>query len=210
MDIMQQIVPRPVFSILGVPVRNSVVSTWVVMAAVIVGVLVIRKRAPTVLEMLVDFVNGLAGGFISGPTEPYVPFLGALLLFIAVANLSGIVPLMVTPTRDINTPLALALVVFFAVFAFGIHAKGIGGFLKSFFSPMLPLDLIGYFSRTMSLTLRLFGNVIGGEIVVAVLFSLIPVGVPLIMVALGSITGILQAYVFAVLASSYIGSSVES
>ncbi|MBN1642930.1 MAG: F0F1 ATP synthase subunit A [Anaerolineae bacterium] len=210
MDIMQQIVPRPVFWVYGVPVRNSVVSTWVMMAAVLVGVILIRKRAPVVLEMLVDFVDDLVGGFIGGPTAPYVPFLGALFLFIAVANLSGIVPLMVTPTRDINTPLALALVVLVAVFVYGIYARGLGSFLKSFFTPMLPLDLIGYLSRTMSLTLRLFGNVIGNEIVVAVLFALIPVGVPLVMVALGSITGILQAYVFTVLTSSYIGSSLES
>jgi F-type H+-transporting ATPase subunit a len=177
---------------------------------VLVGVVVIRRRAPVVLEMLVDFVDGLAGSFIAGPTAPYVPFLGALFVFLAVANVSGIVPLMVTPTRDINTPLALALVVLFAVFAFAIRIKGFGGFLKSFFSPMLPLDLIGYFSRTTSLTLRLFGNIIGGEIVVAVLAALVPVGVPLVMVALGTITGILQAYVFTVLASSYIGSFMSS
>ena len=204
------IVARPEFPLFGIPVTSSVLSTWIMMVAVVVAVIILRKRAPVVLEMLVDFVDGVAAGFIKGPTQPYVPFLGALCLFIAVANLIGIVPVMFTPTRDINTPLALALVVLVMTFAFGIYAKGLGGFLKSFFSPMLPLDLIGYLSRTMSLTLRLFGNVIGNEIVVAVLFSLVPVGAPLVMVALGAITGILQAYVFTVLASSYIGTSVES
>jgi F-type H+-transporting ATPase subunit a len=210
MDVMESIVAREAFSIFGVSVANSVVSTWVMMAMVFAAVIVLRKRAPILIEMLVDFVDDLAGMFISGPTAPYVPFLGALLVFIATANLIGIVPLMYTPTRDLNTPLALSLVLLFVVFAFGIYAKGLPGFLKSFFQPMLPLDLIGYFSRTMSLTLRLFGNVIGNEIVVAVLFSLVPIGVPLIMVVLGTITGILQAYVFTVLASSYIGSMVES
>jgi F-type H+-transporting ATPase subunit a len=210
MDVMESIVAREVFSIFGISVTNSVVSTWVMMAMVFVAVIVLRKRAPILIEMLVDFVDDLAGMFISGPTAPYVPFLGALLVFIATANLIGIVPLMYTPTRDLNTPLALSLVLLFVVFAFGIYAKGLPGFLKSFFQPMLPLDLIGYFSRTMSLTLRLFGNIIGNEIVVAVLFFLVPIGVPLIMVALGTITGILQAYVFTVLASSYIGSMVES
>ena len=210
MDVMESIVAREAFSVFGVSVTNSVVSTWVMMAMVFVAVIVLRKRAPILIEMLVDFVDDLAGMFISGPTAPYVPFLGALLVFIATANLIGIVPMMYTPTRDLNTPLALSLVLLFVVFAFGIYAKGLPGFLKSFFQPMLPLDLIGYFSRTMSLSLRLFGNVIGNEIVVAVLFSLVPIGVPLIMVALGTITGILQAYVFTVLASSYIGSMVES
>jgi F-type H+-transporting ATPase subunit a len=198
------------FYLFGVPVASSVVTTWIMMAMVVVAVIVLRKRAPVVLEILIDFVEGVAAGFIKGPTRPFIPFLGALCLFIAVANLIGIVPLMFTPTRDINTPLALALVTLVMTFAFGIYAKGLGGFLKSFFNPMLPFDLIGYFSRTMSLTLRLFGNVIGSEVVVAVLFALVPVGVPLVMVAMGTISGVLQAYVFTVLASSYIGSSVES
>jgi F-type H+-transporting ATPase subunit a len=208
--LMDVIVAEPVFWLFGVPVRNSVISTWVLMVLVTVGVILIRKRTPVLLEMLVDFTENLVSGFIPGKVEPYVPFLGSLLLFIAVANLSGILPLMFTPTRDINTPLALALVVLVAVFVFTIRAKGLVGFVKSFLSPLLPLDLIGYVSRTISLTLRLFGNVIGNEIVVGVLFTLIPVGIPLIMVAIGSITALLQAYVFTVLASSYIGSSLES
>ena len=210
MDLMDGIVAKEAFRLFGIPVANSVVSTWIMMAMVIAGVLVLRRKAPVILEMLVDFIDDLAAGFISGPTAPYVPFLSALFLFIAVANLIGIVPMMFTPTRDVNTPLALALVVLFAVFAFGIYAKGIGGFAKSFFNPMIPLDLIGYFSRTMSLTLRLFGNIISSEIVIAVFFLLAPVGVPLVMVVISSVTGILQAYVFTVLTSSYIGSSIES
>ncbi len=208
--LMDTIIAEPVFWLFGVPVRNSVISTWVLMVLVTVGVIWIRKRTPVLLEMLIDFTENLVSGFIPGKAEPYVPFLGSLLLFIAVANLSGILPLIFTPTRDINTPLALALVVLVAVFAFTIRAKGFGGFVKSFLSPLLPLDLIGYVSRTMSLTLRLFGNVIGSEIVVGVLFMLVPVGIPLVMVAIGSITAVLQAYVFTVLASSYIGSSLES
>jgi len=206
---MERVIPRVVFEVLRIPVRNSVISTWVMMAMIVGGVLILRKKAPVVFEMLVEFTADLAAGFIQRDTGRYVPFLGSLLVFIAVANLIGIVPLMFTPTRDINTPIALALVVFFAVFVFGIAAKGLGGFAKGFASPLLPLDLIGYVSRTVSLSVRLFGNVIGGEMVIAVLFSLAPVGVPLVMVVLSSITGILQAYVFTVLAASYIASEVN-
>ena len=209
MDIMQQIVAKPMFFLLGIPIRNSVVATWIMMALVIAGVLVLRKKSPIVLEILVDYTDSLAGGFIHGSRAPYIPFLGSLLVFVAVANLIGIVPTIFPPTRDINTPLALSLVVLVATFAFGIRAKGIGRFLKGFATPLAVLDVIGYLSRTMSLTLRLFGNVIGGEMVVAVLFALVPVGVPLVMVAMSSITGVLQAYVFTVLASSYISSSIE-
>jgi F-type H+-transporting ATPase subunit a len=209
MDIMSGIVPSVVWRPFGIPIANSVISTWIMMAMVIGGVLVLKRRAPWIIEALIEFVDSLAGGFIAGSTAPYVPFLGSLLVFIATANVIGIVPMMYTPTRDINTPLALALTVNLVVFAFGIYAKGLGGFLKAFFNPMLPLDLMGYVSRTASLTLRLFGNVIGTEIVVAVLFALLPVGVPLIMVALATIGGLLQGYVFTVLASSYIGQMVE-
>jgi F-type H+-transporting ATPase subunit a len=206
---MDTVVPSVAFRVLGIPVRTSVISTWIMMALAIVGVVVLRRKAPIVLEMLIEFISDLAGGFIPGSPRPYVPFLGTLFLFIAVANLFGIVPMMVTPTRDINTPLALAIISLIASFAFGLYVNGVVGFLKNLASPLLPLDLIGFFSRTMSLTLRLFGNVIGGEIVVAVLFFLIPVGVPLVMVALSSITGLLQAYVFTVLTSSYIASTVK-
>ena len=205
---MDDVFPQVLFTLYGIPIRNTVISTWAVMAMIVVAVLALRKKAPVVLEMLIDLVEGVAKDYISGPTELYVPFLGSLLVFIAVANVSGIIPLMATPTRDINTPLALALVVLVGVFAYGIKVKGIGRFAKGFLSPMVIFDVIGYVSRTMSLTLRLFGNVIGGEIIVAVLTRLAPIGIPLVMVALSSITGILQAYVFVVLTTSYLSSMV--
>lgn len=209
MDIMESIVAKPLFYPFGIPVRNSVIATWIMMVMLLVAVAVLRRRVPVVLEMLVDFVDELAAGFIPGDTSPYIPFLGALLVFIATANLIGIVPMMFTPTRDVNTPVALALVVLFSSFAFGIQRRGLWGFTKNLLSPMLPFDIIGWISRTTSLSLRLFGNVVGGEVVVAVLFALIPVALPVVMVALTSITGLLQAYVFAVLAASHIASAIE-
>jgi F-type H+-transporting ATPase subunit a len=151
----------------------------------------------------------VAKDYIKGPPEIYVPFLGTMIVFIAVANLSGIIPMMATPTRDINTTLALALVSLLGVFTYGIKVKGLGKFVKGYLTPMVIFDIIGYVSRTMSLTLRLFGNVLGSEIIVAVLFTLVPIGVPLIMVAMGSISGVLQAYVFTVLTASYLASMVD-
>jgi F-type H+-transporting ATPase subunit a len=207
---MEHVFPDAVFTVFGVPVRNSVTSTWAMMVMIVAVVLYLRNRAPVVLEMLIDFTEGLASSFIRRSSSPYIPFLGSLFLFVLVANLVGVVPLMFTPTRDINTPIALALVVLIAVFVFTIRAKGPLGFLKMFLSPTVPLDLIGYVSRSTSLALRLFGNVLGGEMVVAVLASLVPVGIPLIMVALTSITGILQAYVFTALAASYINMNLEN
>ncbi|MFN2130732.1 MAG: F0F1 ATP synthase subunit A [Anaerolineae bacterium] len=210
MGITDQIVSDVVFRVFGVGVRESVISTWALMILIVVGIVIVRRRVPVLLEMLIDFIESTASGFIPGNVEPYVPFLGSLFLFLAVANLGGIIPAIFTPTRDINTPIALALVVLASVFFFTMRAVGVLGFLKTFLTPLAPLDLIGYVSRTTSLAVRLFGNMVGAELVVIVLFSLVPVGVPLIMVALGSITGLLQAYVFTVLASSYIGGSLET
>jgi F-type H+-transporting ATPase subunit a len=210
MGITDEIVSDVVFRVFGVGVRESVISTWALMILIVVGIVIVRRRVPVLLEMLIDFIESTASGFIPGNVEPYVPFLGSLFLFLAVANLGGIIPAIFTPTRDINTPIALALVVLASVFFFTMRAVGVLGFLKTFLTPLAPLDLIGYVSRTTSLAVRLFGNMVGAELVVIVLFSLVPVGVPLIMVALGSITGLLQAYVFTVLASSYIGGSLET
>jgi F-type H+-transporting ATPase subunit a len=206
---MDDVFPQVLFTFYGMPIRNTVISTWAMIVMIVVAVLVLRKKMPVILEMLIDIVEGVAKDYIKGPPDIYVPFLGSLIVFIAVANLSGIIPLMATPTRDINTPLALALVSLVGVFVYGIKVKGIGRFVKGFLTPMVIFDVIGYVSRTMSLTLRLFGNVLGGEIVIAVLAQLVPIGVPLIMVALSSITGILQAYVFTVLTASYLASMVH-
>jgi F-type H+-transporting ATPase subunit a len=146
------------------------------------------------------------------PAEPYLSFLGTLTIFIAVANIIGIVPAVVSPTRDINTPVALALVVFFSVYYFGIREKGLWGYFKALASPifMLPMELISHVSRALSLTLRLFGNIISTELIVAVVFALVPLIVPLPLVAFSMLTGVLQAYIFTVLAAVYIGAGLEA
>lgn len=188
----------------NIPVRNSVVATWIMMVMILLGVLALRKWVPIVPELFVDFVDDLVNSFIPGSASQYVPFLGSLMLFIAVANFLGNIPMLFTPTRDINTPLALALVSLAVTLFYGLKAKGI----KLLFHPLVIFDIIGYVSRTMSLTLRLFGNIIAGEVIVAVIFDLAKVGVPLIMVALTAIGTLLQAYVFTVLNASYIASAV--
>ncbi|MFL7810631.1 MAG: F0F1 ATP synthase subunit A, partial [Anaerolineae bacterium] len=166
MGITDQIVSDVVFRVFGVGVRESVISTWALMILIVVGIVIVRRRVPVLLEMLIDFIESTASGFIPGNVEPYVPFLGSLFLFLAVANLGGIIPAIFTPTRDINTPIALALVVLASVFFFTMRAVGVLGFLKTFLTPLAPLDLIGYVSRTTSLAVRLFGNMVGAELVV--------------------------------------------
>ena len=209
---MEDFFPQVVFTVLGVPVRDTVISTWIMMAIVVIAVIFVRRRWPTVLEMLVAFLDDTISDVMGRPAEPYLPFLGALAIFIAVANTIGVVPVLVTPTRDINTPLALAVVVFFSVHFFGIQAKGVLGYLKSLASPIfiLPLEIIGQLSRTLSLTLRLFGNVISTEMIVAVIFMLVPLIAPLPLIGFSIFTGILQAYIFTSLATVYIGAALEA
>ncbi|RLC62903.1 MAG: ATP synthase F0 subunit A [Chloroflexota bacterium] len=219
---MEGVFPRAMFTILGIPVRDTIVSTWIMMAIIVGAAAIIGRRRPMALEMLVDFLIDTISGVMGRPAGPYLPLLGTLAIFIAFANLLSILPTIplpngrmfpiVSPTRDINTPLSLALVVFFSVHYFGIRARGIVGYFKAMASPifMLPLELVGQLSRTLSLTLRLFGNVLSTEMIVAVIFALVPLIVPLPLVAFSMLTGVLQAYIFTVLATVYIGAGLEA
>lgn len=204
--------PEVVFTIFGIPVKDTVISTWIMLAIAIGLVWVVRRCCPILLERLLSFLTDNLSDIMGMRAEPYMPFLGSLAIFIAVANVIGIVPIVVTPTRDINTPAALAIVVFFAVHFYGIREKGGWRYFKDMGSPffMLILEAIGEVSRTLSLTLRLFGNVISTEMVVAVIFMLVPPVVPLLLTAFSMATGILQAYIFTVLAAVYISSGVKT
>ena len=202
---MENVFPEVVFYIFGIPVRDTVVSTWITMALIIGAVWLVRERMPTALEMIIEFVRSSLTDVMQGiNVDPFVPFLGSLGIFLLVVNNIGLVPLLVTPTKDINTPLALALVVFFAVHVYGFQQNGLLGYLKSLATPMIILDVIGQVSRTMSLTLRLFGNIIAGEIIVAVIAGLVPVIAPLPMIVLSVFSGVLQAYIFMILATGYL------
>ncbi len=207
---MESVFPTRI-DLFGIGIRDTVISTWAMIVVVLAAAYALRRTMPGLIEQLISFVEGLAQEMIGLDVEPYLPFLTALAVFIAVGNNFGLVPVVVSPTQDLNTPLALALVVFAAVHVFGVQAKGLWGYLKSLASPvfMLPMELIGQFSRTLSLTLRLFGNVVASELIVAVVFMLVPYIVPLPLMGLGMITGILQAYIFTVLAAVYIGSAVK-
>jgi len=209
---MEDFFPQVVFTIFDIPVRDTVVSTWIMMVIILGAAAVAGRRWPAALEMLVDFLIDTISSVMGRPAGPYLPFLGTLAIFIAAANIIGIVPLAVSPTRDINTPVALALIVFLSVYYFGIRAKGLWGYFKDLASPIfvLPIELISHVSRTLSLTLRLFGNIVSTELIVAVVFALVPLFVPLLLVAFSMLTGVLQAYVFTVLAATYIGAGLES
>ena len=209
---MSEVNPTVLFNLFGIPVRDTVVSTWVMMALIIGLAVVVNRKRPIALEMLVDFLADLVSDIMGRSSAPYLPLLGSLAIFIAVANIIGVVPILVSPTLDINVTLALALIVFFSVHYFGIRSKGLFRYFKDMASPiyLLPLEIVGQLSRTLSLTLRLFGNIFSAELIVAIIFALVPLFVPLPLVGLGIFTGLLQAYIFTSLAAVYIGAAVEA
>ena len=209
---MDAITPRVVFYLMGLPIKSTVISTWITMAIIIGSVIIINKFKPGLNEMIVEFLSNLISDIMNiNSPQPYLPLIGTLAIFIAIANSAGIIPIISSPTSDINTPLALAIVVFFAVYYYGIRAKGFGRYLKELASPvfLLPLEIVGQISRTLSLTLRLFGNILSGELIASILLSLVPLFVPLPMMGLSLLLGLLQAYVFTALASVYVASAIE-
>jgi F-type H+-transporting ATPase subunit a len=200
------------FTFLGIPVRDTVVSTWVMMVLIVGIILIIRRLKPTALEMVVDFLADFISEIMRRPAEPFLPLIGSLALFIGVANMMGLVPVLKSPTSDINTTVALALVVFAAVHVYGVQIMGLGAYLKSLASPifLLPLELVNQVSRTISLSVRLFGNVFSAEIIIAILFTLVPLIVPLPLQGFSIFTGLLQAYIFAALAAVYIAAGLPA
>ncbi len=209
---MNSIAPWTVFYLMGLPIKSTIIATWLTMAVILGAVILINKFKPDINEMIVEFLTNLISGIMNiDDPEPYLPLIGTLAIFIAVSNSIGVLPVIASPTSDINTPLALAIIVFFAVYYYGIRAKGFFRYIKELASPifLLPLELIGQISRTLSLTLRLFGNVISGDLIASILLSLVPLFVPLPMMGLSLLLGLLQAYVFTALASVYVASAIE-
>jgi len=201
----------------------TIVFTWGVMTVMIaVAWLITRRvtaaadipRGQNALETIVDYIREQIREISGGDRpDPYLPFVGTLFLFIAVANLFAIVPGYVPPTASLSTTAALAGAVFLAVPAYGIARQGIRPYLRHYVQPnpvMLPFNIIGDLSRTLALAVRLFGNVMSGAKIVAVLVAVIPFLFPIVFRALGLLTGMIQAYIFAVLAMVYIASAMSA
>lgn len=209
---METITPYPVFQIGGIIITNTVVNTWIGMLMLIIVILIIKKIKPEAIVEIVEMISSLISGLINvkNPTK-YIPFLGSLLIFIFLANNLSFFPGLGSPSQDINTPLTLALLVFVAVHYFGIKEKGALRYLKDSASPIIvfPFEIISQISRTVSLTLRLFGNIISTELIVAIISQLVPVGAPILMIGLSLLTGTLQAYIFTALTGTYISSAVQ-
>ncbi|MGE5194402.1 MAG: F0F1 ATP synthase subunit A, partial [Deltaproteobacteria bacterium] len=160
-----------------------------------------------------EHLEGVMRDMFECEPKPYTPLVATLALYIGTANLFGLIPGMHSPTADFSTTSALALVVFLAVPYYGIRARGLGGYLKHYLQPtplMLPLELISEFSRTLALAVRLFGNIVSEELVIAVLLGLAGLLVPVPIMMLSVLTGLVQAYIFAVLSVVYLSAAVRA
>lgn len=206
------------FHVGPVPISQSVATTWVLMTVLVAGAIAATRRlsvvpspAQALLELLVETVDGQIRDTMRLEPCRYRAFIGTLFVFILVCNWSSLVPGVEPPTAHLETDAALALLVFLAVIGFGVRAGGVGGYLRSFAWPnpvMIPLNFIESVTRSFSLLVRLFGNVMSGVFVIGIVLSLAGLLVPVPLMALDLLTGTVQAYIFAVLAMVFIAGAI--
>ena len=208
----------PLFHIGPAPITEAVVVTWAIMAVLAGGSFLLTRRlslepskAQAVCELVVDAVDGQIRDTMQLEPGPYRAFIGTLFAFIFVANWSSLVPGVQPPTAHLETDAALAALVFAAIIWFGIRADGVRGYLGTFATPsvvMVPLNIIESVTRTFSLFVRLFGNVMSGVFVIGIVLSLAGLLVPIPLMALDLLIGAVQAYIFAILAMVFISSAI--
>ena len=212
--------PEFLFSIGPVPISRAVVTTWLIMAVLLIVVRVVLRKpqvragaAQTALEIVVETISHQIRAILGRDPWPFMPLLGTLFIFLVVANLSAVLPGAKPPTGHIETPAALAGIVFLSVHFFGLHTRGAADYLRHYIEPnpfMLPLNVLSELTRTFSLMIRLFGNMMSHEFVLAIVVFLAGLLLPIPFMLLGILIGIIQAYIFTVLATVYIGAAVGS
>jgi F-type H+-transporting ATPase subunit a len=202
-------------------VNGTMAFTWGLMLVLAAGSKIVTRKLSVGLErsswqnLLEIVVTGIETQIQEvGLSQPqkYVGFLGTLFLFIAAASISTVIPGYQPPTASLSTTTALALCVFVAVPFFGIEEEGLGSYLKSYTKPtllMLPFNIISELSRTLALAVRLFGNMMSGAMIIAILLTITPFLFPILMTMLGLLTGMVQAYIFSILAAVYIAAATR-
>jgi len=203
-------------------INGTIAFTWGIMMFLTIGSWLVTRKLSTgteisrwqnLLEILVKGVSDQIRAIIQREPYPYLPFVGTLFLFVVVSNLLTIFPFYKPPTGSLSTTAGLALCVFVATPVFGIMEGGAKAYFGTYIKPavfMLPLNIIGEISRTIALAVRLFGNIMSGSMIAAILLSVVPLVFPVVMQALGLITGLVQAYIFAVLTMVYIASATQA
>ncbi|HEY2786009.1 MAG TPA: F0F1 ATP synthase subunit A [Fimbriiglobus sp.] len=214
------IVPSVLFRVGPVEVTATVAYTLAA-SVVVVGFALLARAGlrkgsngwSVVAQFVVEHLEGVMREMFGRDPRPFVPLVVTLALFVGVANLLGLVPGMKSPTADFSTTAALAVVVFLAVPVYGIRTKGLKGYLKHYLEPspfLLPLEIVSELSRTVALSVRLFGNIVSEELIIAVLLAIAGLLVPVPIMMLAVLTGVVQAYIFAVLTVVYLSAAVRA
>ena len=202
-----------------VKLNATIAWTWALMLLLVVSAAVItrtlshelaRTRWQNLLEIIVNMMTQQIGEVGLARPARYLGFIGTLFLFVAAAALCTVLPFYEPPTGSLSSTAALALCVFIAVPLYGIRDQGLGGYMKSYLEPtvvMLPFNIISEVSRTLALAVRLFGNMMSGAMIIAILLTITPFVFPVVMTVLGLLTGLVQAYIFSILAAVYIAAA---
>jgi F-type H+-transporting ATPase subunit a len=209
-----------VFHLFGVEITATVVATWVMVAVLAIFSVYAGRhlqerpsRWQAVTEWGIGGLSGLIEEMTGESGRRFLPLIATMGIFVLVANLMAVLPYVDAPTASISTPAALAVIVFFSVHYFGVQELGLGGYLRSFAQPtilLLPMNLLGHLTRTFSLAIRLFGNMLSHQIIVAVLLVVLPLVVPAVLEIFGLFIGVLQAYIFTILTIVYIAGAVRA
>lgn len=219
--------PRVAFEIFGIKVSETVTVTWFVMFLMILFCFFATRKMQKkpkgfqlVGELFVKTIQGMTGQNMGEKNIGFAPYIGTLIMFLAIANLVGLIGLR-PPTSDLNLTLCLSIITFLLTQFFGLKSKGIGGYVKGFFEPMpflFPLNVVGELANPVSLGFRIFGNVVAGVIIMsliygalgAVLFGLFSIGVPVVLHAYFDLfSGLLQSFIFTMLTMVFISGAME-
>lgn len=205
--------PRTVFTIFGFPIKESVFNTWIVMVVIIVLAMFLRRRLETrpgkaqnIAELIVEGFSAIVKSTMGEKNIGFTPYMGTLFLLIFLSNILGIFGLR-TPTADINITVGYALMTFFAIHYFGLKSKGFG-YLKGFFEPIFviaPINVIGELAKPVSLSMRLFGNMLGGAVISALISGAVALFVPAVAsIYFDLFSGLLQSFIFTMLSMVFI------
>ncbi len=200
-------------------INATILFTWGLMLLMVVGSVCITRRVTTgekrsrwksLMEIIITAIAGQLAAVGLREPRKYLGFLGSIFLFVAIASLCTVIPGYSSPTGSLSTTAALALLVFVAVPYYGIREQGLGKYLKTFAEPtplMLPFNILGELSRTLTLAIRMFGNMMSEEMIFAILLIIMPFIFPVLITVLGLFTGMVQAYIFTILSAVYIAAA---
>ncbi len=200
----------------------TILYTWLVMAILVGGSILVTRNLSSgmnvsrwqhFLEIVISVVRGEISEMTKKGVDNYIPLIGTLFLFICTSNVLAVVPGYIAPTSSMTTTAALATCVFIAVPYYGISRNGVLHYVKEYFQPtfiFFPFHVMGELSRTLALTVRLFGNIMSHEKVIGILLAVTPFLFPVVMQILGLLIGVIQAYIFAILSMVYIASALSA